>query len=110
MITNKKHNEIVKALEERITFYTNLAYIVERLTEKTLHASSCLTFNGIDNMTWHFPDNVAQYVDDIVLGGKVIKQEGTKAIVIGLDGTVKEGLTKKKPRDGYTYVLVEVHE
>lgn len=51
------------------------------------------------------PDNVLQYVDDI-LGGKVIKQDGNKCLVIAKDGTVKTGLTKAKTDKGYTYKLV----
>lgn len=51
------------------------------------------------------PDTVLQYTDDI-LGGKVIKQEGNKCLVIAKDGTVKTGLTKAKVDKGYTYKLV----
>jgi hypothetical protein len=46
-----------------------------------------------------------QYVDDI-LGGKVIKQDGTKCLVISKDGEVKTGLTKQKPDKNYNYKLV----
>lgn len=45
------------------------------------------------------------YTDDI-LGGKVIKQEGTKCLIISKDGDVKTGLTKSKPDKGYKYKLV----
>jgi len=44
-------------------------------------------------------------VDDI-LGGKVIKQEGIKCLVIDKNGNVKTGLTKQKRDDKYTYKLV----
>ena len=45
-----------------------------------------------------------QYTEDI-LGGKVIKQEGTKCIVIDKNGDVEIGLTKQKADKGYNYKL-----
>lgn len=52
-------------------------------------------------------DDIAQYVTDLLVsGGKVIKQEATKAIVISKEGEVKTGLTREKPDEGYTYKLV----
>lgn len=64
---------------------------------------------GVPNTSWNteivLPDTVLQYTDDI-LGGKVIKQEGNKCLVIAKDGTVKTGLTNAKVDKGYTYKLV----
>ena len=48
----------------------------------------------------------AVYIDDL-FGGKVIKQESTKAIFIDKDGNVKEGRTAIKPIHGKKYVLRE---
>lgn len=59
--------------------------------------------NGWDELI--FPDNVLQYTEDI-LGGKVIKQEGNKCILIEKDGSVKTGLTKQKVDKGFTYKLI----
>lgn len=64
---------------------------------------------GYSSGAWHnqinLGDDVLQYTDDI-LGGKVIKQEGNKCLVIAKDGTVKTGLTKAKVDKGYSYKLV----
>lgn len=49
--------------------------------------------------------NVAIYVEDI-LGGEVIKQEGTKVILISKEGEVREGLSKQDPDENYSYKLV----
>lgn len=51
------------------------------------------------------PDNVLVYVDDI-LGGKVIKQEGTRCIVIDKKGEIKIGLTKNPKDKGFEYKLI----
>lgn len=65
-----------------------------------------ITFNTVSGgWSLNLPDHVLQYTEDI-LGGKVIKQEGTKALVIDKNGNVKTGLTKQKPDKGYSYKLI----
>ena len=49
-------------------------------------------------------DSVAQYVDDY-FGGKVIKQEATKLIVIDEKGKATYHHTKKRPNKGKVYKL-----
>jgi hypothetical protein len=72
--------------------------------------SRIIGINGFNTVAWDnitLPDTVLQYVDDI-LGGKVIKQEGTKCLVIDKDGNVKTGLTKQKADKGFSYKLVRI--
>ena len=54
-------------------------------------------------------DSIATYVDDIVTGWKVIKQEWTKAILIDEEWNVKEWLTRKEPLEWYNYYF-EAHK
>jgi len=54
--------------------------------------------------TWALDKNVAVYVDDL-FGGKVIKQEAHKAILIKANGTVLEGLTKEPKTKVFSYTL-----
>jgi len=99
----KLKDQKIEQLEKELQEARNLKEILDRL--------SSIKFNGIDFLacggSWdlNLPDYVLQYTDDI-LGGKVIKQEGTKCIVISKEGTVKEGLTKQKADKGYGYKLV----
>jgi hypothetical protein len=117
MKTNKTHNRIITELKEEYAekHKSLTAELKEAKDLKTiLDRFSCLTINGIGfslsggNWDTEFvlPDTVLQYTEDI-LGGKVIRQEGTKCLVIGKDGTVKTGLTKEKADKGYNYKLVK---
>jgi len=116
MKTDKTHNRIIAELKE--AYAEKHAKITAELKEardlKTiLDRFSSLTINGMGFSmsagSWEtklvLPDTVLQYTEDI-LGGKVIKQEGTKCLVIGKDGTVNTGLTKEKADKGYGYKLV----
>lgn len=120
-ITTKKHNQIIEDKDEIandiINNYRSKILKLEKELEDArdlksiLDKFSSLTINGsilssVDStIRWEFPDTVLQYTDDI-LGGKVIKQEGTKCILIDKDGNVKIGLTKQKSDKGYSYKLV----
>lgn len=112
--TIEKNYKLEKELQEA----KNLKNVLEILATKTgiptpkYGNDSCLTIDYATGVSWskintnfNLPDNVLQYVDDI-LGGKVIKQEGNKCLVIAKDGTVKTGLTKAKVDKGYSYKLV----
>lgn len=128
MITNKKHIRIINHLEE--VYKSNLQSVQDKIAwrdkkikeleqelkeardlKDILNKFSNITFNGISISTsggdWklELPDTVLQYIDDI-LGGKVIKQEGNKCIVIDKEGNVKTGLTKQKIDKGYSYKLI----
>jgi hypothetical protein len=123
MIRNKTHHKIVgeelekqskyykaeiKELEERLKKAENLELILQKLYPLTTF-NGCISFTdsgGYMKGELILPDNVLQYVDDL-FGGKVIKQEGVRAIKIEKDGTIKTGLTKQKADDGRLYKLVQ---
>jgi hypothetical protein len=125
LITKKKHAAVVAGLNAEIvrlgtlltdqrevkdlmrssTARTDL--LLERLVDKTVAGSLFVSSAGTNfcGSKLTLPDNVAVYVDDH-FGGKVIRQEATRVIEINADGDIKTGLTKRKPDDGYGYVLV----
>ena len=124
VILAEKELEIIKLehsvaeLRHELQQSKQLKEVLEVLANKTglptpkYGDNSCLTVDYANGISWTshsanyvIPDNVLQYVDDI-LGGRVIKQEGNKCLVIAKDGTVKTGLTKAKTDKGYTYKLV----
>lgn len=121
MITNKKHNQIIEhkdktindylakilKLEKELSEARDLKAILEKLYPLHEVFGSVLNcVNGVNGgYELRLPDEVLQYTEDI-LGGKVIKQEGTKCLVIEKDGTVKTGLTKQKADKGYSYKLL----
>jgi len=51
------------------------------------------------------PDNVAEYVDDYY-GGKVIKQEATKVVILDENGNATYSQTKRKPKKGKKFIVV----
>ena len=120
-IRTKKHNQIIKHKDKTIKNYSenilklekeleeskNLKSILEKLYPTTLAYDSNIAtrLNYTSSGELILPDNVLVYVDDI-LGGKVIKQEGNKCLVIKENGDVETGLTKKKADKGYNYKLV----
>jgi hypothetical protein len=103
----QKHRLLLEeyaVLESRLQKANDLKDILTKLTDKTITgAQFAINHNSCGSAT--LPDNVLVYVDDI-LGGKVIKQEGVKAISINSKGEVKTGLTKQKADKGYNYKLV----
>ena len=126
MKTDKTHNRIIEHKDKTINDYLSKILKLEKETEELkeeikeakdlkiiLDRFSSLTINGmgfsVSGGNWEtkltLPDTVLQYTEDI-LGGKVIKQEGTRCLVIGKDGTVNTGLTKEKADKGYGYKLV----
>lgn len=125
ILTNREYNRLINDIEhkdksiadlrEKLIKAESLKEVLEVLANKTGIPSpgnqwgSFLAADYGIGATWsttlNLPDTVLQYADDI-LGGKVIKQEGNKCLVIAKDGTVKTGLTKAKADKGYTYKLV----
>ena len=118
MITTKKHNQIIEHKDKTISDYYAKILKLEKELEQAKNLESILNrFNSIfttdgvclkvDYMSGKLilPDDVLVYVEDL-FGGKVIKQEATKAILIESDGTIKTGLTKQKADKGYGYKLV----
>lgn len=73
----------------------------------TIKAGNGVMMNYVDGQAYiNLGDNVPVYVDDL-FGGKVIKQEATKAIIIYDNGQVVEGVTKEAPDKGRKYKLVQ---
>ena len=118
-ITKRKHNKIVKIKDGDIVFYLtqiddlkkelaeakNLQSILNKLSGFTLNGLAYCDTGGDWRVKMDLPDTVLQYTDDI-LGGQVIKQEGTKCLIVDKNGKVKEGLTKQKADKGYSYKLI----
>lgn len=107
------YKELYKQVKVELKEAKDLKAILEKITPFTLEIYKHYIENGISFCPSknsfitkvNLPDNVLVYVDDI-LGGKVIKQEGNKCIVISKDGKITEGLTKQKVDKGYSYKLV----
>lgn len=117
-ILKSKHEKIVAELKQRITQAEDLHKLLENIIDKTgiptppknwvSGASLSVLKDGILGWTgYSLPDNVAQYVDDY-FGGKVIKQEATKVVILEKDGERKEAFTKQKPDKGFSYKLVRL--
>jgi len=114
-ITIKKHNQIIEHKNKTIDdYYAKIVKLEKELQEAKdlkfiINKFSSLLDIGFNtvNADWriNLPDSVLQYTDDI-LGGKVVKQEGNRCIVIDEKGEVKTGLTKQKIDKGYSYKLV----
>jgi hypothetical protein len=120
ILTNNQHNQLIKEIEnlrKELTESRDLKTVLTELANKTgipkpTLDSSYLKANSFCGVDWAIssaelilPDNVLVYVDDI-LGGKVIKQQANKCLVIDKDGNVKTGVTKEKPDKGYNYKLI----
>jgi len=92
-------------LEQELKEARDLHKILDKFSSLTIGGTGFSVSGGNWSNELVLPDTVAQYTEDI-LGGKVIKQEGVKCIVIDKDGVVKTGLTKKQADKGYGYKLV----
>ena len=116
MKTEKTHNRIIAELKEEyaekhksliaeLQEAKDLGTILNRFSSLTINGTGFAASGGSWATELVLPDTVLQYTEDI-LGGKVIKQEGTRCLVIGKDGTAKTGLTKEKADKGYDYKLI----
>lgn len=99
------YKEYSERLEKELAEAKNLKSILEKITSMTINGLDFSATGGCFTSGYNLPDTVLQYTDDI-LGGKVIKQEGTKCLVIDKNGDVKIGLTKQKADKGYRYKLI----
>lgn len=115
-ITTKKHNEIIDELiddyrakiarlEKELEQARNLESVLKKFDTNISHLTNSYFTPINGGYELNLPDTVLQYTEDI-LGGKVIKQEGTKCILIDKNGNVKTGLTKQKADKGYSYKLL----
>ncbi len=115
-ITKKQHNkeieeiiirkeEKIEQLKEELKQARDLKLILDKLYPLYGITSNLFTANGSFDCSINLTDDVLRYVDDI-LGGKVIKQEGNKCLIIDEEGTVKTGLTKQKTDKGFKYKLI----
>lgn len=102
---NKELKKQIAELKDELKQAKDLTKILDKITSITVNDTGFVASGGTWSTELNLPDNVLVYVDDI-LGGKVIKQEGVKCLVIEADGSVKTGLTKQKRDTGFTYKLV----
>lgn len=117
-ITLKRHSEVVRELKEQLLQARDLKVAIEMIASKTgiptpdkdkkgnLTVNRDFSFAWVD-ATMNFPDTVAQYVPDH-FGGKVIKQEATKVVILTAEGNISYGHTKRKADKGYSYLLVRL--
>jgi hypothetical protein len=92
-------------LQKELSEAQNLKSILEIMSSMTINGLGFSVTGGNWNTEFTLPDNVLVYVDDI-LGGKVIKQEGNKCLIIDKNGDVKTGLTKHSVDKGFSYKLM----
>ena len=92
----------IQNLKKELDEAKSLKLILEKLYPLY---STTFTANMTGGLDLNLPADVPRYVPDL-FGGKVIKQEATKAILIGKEGEVQQGLTKSEPDKGYTYKLI----
>lgn len=84
----------------------NLKDVLDKLTGRIGSEIVCGT--GLSYSTsagLRMDDTVAQYVADY-FGGKVIKQEATKLLIIDGNGTTHNYYTRKPADKGYSYKLI----
>lgn len=116
MITDKKHQEIIKKLTDdfnaeikellkQLEEARNLKEILLKLSGISINGKGFDLTGGCWDTEMKFSDDIAQYVDDY-FGGKVIKQEATKVIVITGEGKTETGFTRQNPDTGYKTKLV----
>lgn len=102
--TIARRDEYIAQLRREIQEARDLSLVLEKLAASSASVSNCFA-PGTYGAEIVFPDTVAQYVPDI-LGGNVIKQEATRAIVISGAGNVEIGFTRRAPDEGYSYKLI----
>ena len=112
MIFNKKANRIKElevdyaALQKKYAEARDFKVILTKLADKAGTTVSMAYVDDLVGSGGHIPDDVARYVEDL-FGGKVIEQEANKAILIGKDGSIKTGHTRKACDKGREYKLVQ---
>ncbi len=114
-ITRKEHDRIVAEKDREIECLrrdNKLGYLLEsfekRLDTCTADMSNCIQFANahFGNATLTLPDEYPVYVPDH-FGGKVIKQESTKVVILDEEGNATYAVTGKHSADkGYKYLLV----
>ncbi len=104
---NKSLSAENNELKNELKIEQDFKKVLDKLVDNSLYSLDGLSAVGVSGGSWNLemPDNVLVYVDDI-LGGKVIKQEANKCLVVDKNGNVKTGLTKEKVDKNYTYKLV----
>lgn len=109
-MTNKTHQRLMEELrthyEKQLEQARDLKTILSSIPTTIFSTKDFMAASSFSAGGYTLPDTVPIYVDDL-LGGKVIKQEGTKCIVIDKAGSVKTGLTKSAPDKGFNYKLIQ---
>ena len=115
ILKTKTYKELINKIEHlektrddyyaRIVKAEDLKSVLEKFSSLTINGMGWTVSGGSWSTAVELPADVLRYVDDI-LGGKVIKQEGIKCLVIDKNGDVKTGLTKQAADTKYSYKLV----
>ena len=101
----KSLSEEVLSLREELKQAKDLSKILDKFSSLTIDGKGYASVNGSWSTEVKLPDTVLQYEEDI-LGGRVIKQEGIKCLIVDKEGNVKTGLTKQDKDKGFNYKLV----
>lgn len=115
ILSNKQYNDLIYKIEtleneknsliKELDSARDLKAIVEKLYQLTFTSNNVISFTSTGTFT--LSDNIPQYVDDY-FGGRVIKQEATKVVVLEKDGAMHTHYTKQKPDKGYNYKLIRM--
>jgi hypothetical protein len=115
-ITKYRHNRIVQRYADQTEEYRQALYrkdkmveIVDLLATRTVELTNKFagisTSIGSADVMDRLDDTVARFVPDVLLGGQVIKQEGTPVTILDENGKATYGLTKKKPTDKQRFII-----
>ena len=116
-ITKSRHNKIVQRYADQTEEYRQALYrkdkmveiVVDRLATRTAELTNSFanisTSIGPSDVMDNLDDTVARFVPDVLLGGQVIKQEGTPVTILDENGKATYGLTKKKPTNKQRFII-----
>lgn len=115
-ISRKEHERIVAEKDREISSLKDgvkLSLVLQRLVEKTekqekdwttfCDATTTLKWGALEES---LSDAIPRYVDDYY-GGKVIKQEATKVVILDDNGDATYAVTRKAADRGRKYLLVQ---
>ena len=115
-ITKYRHNKLVQRYVDQTEEYRQALYrkdkmveIVDLLATRTAELTDCYTSlqheGGSADVIDLLDDTVARFVPDVLLGGQVIKQEGTPVTILDENGKATYGLTKEKPTNKQRFII-----
>jgi len=111
-ITKYRHNKLVQRYVDQTEEYRQALYrkdkmveIVDLLATRTAELTNSFAGMGSANVMDNLDDTVARFVPDVLLGGQVIKQEGTPVTILDENGKATYGLTKEKPTNKQRFII-----